>query len=63
MQLNIKQRYEIIVRNEMGHSIRKIAADMNIMNINHKTVQRWLKKYKSCNNVDRNKWSRKKKNY
>ena len=58
MQLNIKQRYEIIVRNEMGHSIRKIAADMNI---NHKTVQRWLKKYKSCNNVDRNNGSGRKK--
>jgi len=37
---------------------RKIAADTNI---NHKTVQRWLKKYKSCNNVDRNNGSGRKK--
>jgi transposase len=42
MQLSDKQRYEIIVRHEMGHTNIKIAKDMNI---DRNTVAKWIQKY------------------
>jgi transposase len=47
-----KQKHEIIIKHEMGFSIREIA---NEMKINKNSVTRWLDRYNENNNVDRKK--------
>ena len=42
VQLTQKFKYEIIVKSEMGNSIRQIASDLGICK---DTVSCWLKKY------------------
>lgn len=50
MQLTDKQKYEINILHERNYSIRQIAKDMNI---NKNTVERWLKRYKNTNSIER----------
>jgi transposase len=54
MQLTDKQKYEIIVRHELGYTNKKIAKEMNI---NKNTVTKWIHKYVKDKNIDRNKGS------
>ena len=54
MQLTDKQKYEIVVRHELGHTNRRIAREMNI---NRNTVTKWIQKYTEDHNVERNKGS------
>ena len=58
VQLSNKQKYEIIVRHELGYAIRKIAYDMRI---NKDTVRIWLKRYRENNNIKRKNGSGRKK--
>jgi len=50
MQLSEKQKYEIVIRNEMGQSILTIA---KAMTINKNTVCKWINKYATDKNVKR----------
>lgn len=43
MQLSIKQKYDIVLRRENGHSTVQIAKDMKI---SRKTVSKWINRYK-----------------
>lgn len=54
MQLTEKQKYEIIVRHELGQTINKITRDMKITK---KTARKWIQKYKEDENVSRKKGS------
>lgn len=50
MTLTDKQKYEIIVKSEMGYTIREIAKNMKV---NKNTVSLWLKRYSDTNKVNR----------
>jgi len=50
VQLTEKQKYEIIVRDELNQSSRYIA---NEMKINRKSVLKWIKKYKNNKTINR----------
>lgn len=50
MQLTDKEKYEIIIRHEMNHSIRTIANDMKI---NKNTVSRWISRYEINKTINR----------
>jgi transposase len=58
MVLSEKKKYEIIVKYEMGLTIREISKDMKI---GKNTVSRWLKQYRNYNNVNRKQGSGRKK--
>ena len=59
VQLTNKLKYEIIVKSEMGMSSNKIAESMNI---NVKTVLKWINRYKNENTIEcKSKSGRKKK--
>lgn len=49
-QLSEKQKYEIIVKHEMGISNTAISNDMNISRV---TVAHWLKRYENTNSINR----------
>jgi transposase len=57
-QLTEKERYEIIIKHEMGINNVQIAKSLNISRI---TVAKWIKKYINDNNVNRTKGSGRKK--
>ena len=50
MQLTDKQKYEIVILREQNNKIDTIADKMNV---NRKTVMRWLNKYNKDNNICR----------
>ena len=50
IQFTEKQKYEIIVRNELGQSSRQIADEMNI---NRKGALKWINRYKNENSIKR----------
>lgn len=50
VQLTEKQRYEIIVRNELGQSSRQISDELKI---NRKGVLKWIKRYKNEESIKR----------
>jgi len=50
VQLNEKQKYEIIIKHELKHTILQISTDMKI---NRKTVMKWINKYKKDKTVNR----------
>jgi transposase len=50
MQLLDKQKYEIIVKYELNQSMRMISKNMNI---NLKTVSKWINKYEKDKNINR----------
>ena len=50
VQLNDKQRYEIIIRNEQKQSSRQIAKEMNI---NKNTVNKWINRYTKNESIKR----------
>lgn len=54
VQLTEKQKYEIIVRNELGQSSRQISDKMKI---NRKSALKWIKKYKNEESIKREKGS------
>jgi transposase len=54
MVLSDKDKYDIVIRNENGQCMKYIANDMNI---NIKTVNKWITKYKKDNNIERKKIS------
>ncbi len=54
MQLTEKQKYEIVVLYENHYNITKIATKMNI---NRKTVMKWINRYRNTNTVKRKKGS------
>ena len=58
VQLTEKQKYEIVIKKEMGFNNTEIA---NIMNINRRTVIKWLNTYKDTNTVKRKTGSGRKK--
>jgi transposase len=52
VQLNEKSKYEIIIKYELGYSIRNIA---NEMKISKTTVVLWIKRYEQEKNIKRKK--------
>ena len=58
MQLTIKQKYEIIVLREEGYKINEISDKMNI---NRKTVMKWINNYQKNNDIKRKEGSGRKK--
>ena len=57
-QLTEKERYDIIIRHEMGINNTQIAKELNITRV---TVAKWIKKYKIDKNVSRTEGSGRKK--
>jgi transposase len=57
-QLSEKQKYEIIVKHEIGMNDSNIARDMNIART---TVIRWIKRYNNSKNISRHTGSGRKK--
>ena len=49
VQLSKKEKYEIIVRHEIGFYIRKIVI---VTNINKNSVSKWLNRFDKNNNVN-----------
>lgn len=50
MPLTTKQKYEIVILKEQGYTAQKIS---QIMNINIKSVYRWLQRYQIDENLGR----------
>ena len=58
VQLTEKQKYEIVVKHELGINNVDISKSMNI---NRRTVINWLNRYSTTNTVDRKSGSGRKK--
>jgi transposase len=58
VQLTEKQKYEIVIKHEMGINNTVIAKDIGIT---RKTVINWIKRYSEMNNLDRKNGSGRKK--
>lgn len=58
MQLTDKEKYQIIILREEQYKINEIATKMNI---NRKTVMKWINSYEKNNNIERKEGSGRKK--
>ncbi len=57
-QLTDKQKYEIIIKDEMGVNKSQISLSMGI---SRPTIMNWIKRYKETNSIDRKTGSGRKK--
>jgi transposase len=60
MPLSEKEKYEIVVKNELGISTTKIAKDLKTSRV---TVTNWIKRYQQTKSIKRQSCSGRKKSY